>query len=191
MEPMETVTFDGPPEEWVALHASYADMGMALDIKTKDLQAHTPRLYFDTQLPVEYDPDAECPEFKAFIDEIVYDEDPRPLHGSKPATQLVRLGRPRHREINENVAPFFGNIILRRRRLARLQRTTRCTRPSRRLRRCSTASRLPAFASFHEEFMTDFQERLPETTPEAALLYPADQTPETFDLDQVYDRMSE
>ncbi|QIB75403.1 hypothetical protein G3I44_14530 [Halogeometricum borinquense] len=46
-----------------------------LDIKTKDLQAHTPRLYFDTQLPVEYDPDAECPEFKAFIDEIVYDED--------------------------------------------------------------------------------------------------------------------
>jgi iron complex transport system substrate-binding protein len=31
MEPMGPVTFDGPPEDWVALLPSYADMRMALD----------------------------------------------------------------------------------------------------------------------------------------------------------------
>jgi putative DNA primase/helicase len=39
------------------------------------LEPHTPEKWFTTGLPVEFDPDAECPRFREFVDESVDDDD--------------------------------------------------------------------------------------------------------------------
>jgi P4 family phage/plasmid primase-like protien len=45
------------------------------DLKRKELYNHDPRLKTTIQLPLTYNPNAECPEFKAFVDEIVDGDD--------------------------------------------------------------------------------------------------------------------
>lgn len=40
------------------------------DIETKQLLPHNPKYHFLTKIPVNYDPQAECPRFKTFIQEI-------------------------------------------------------------------------------------------------------------------------
>ena len=49
-----------------------------LDISTPDqpvLEDHSSDLHFRRRFPVQYDPDADCPRFKQFLDEVVYDDD--------------------------------------------------------------------------------------------------------------------
>jgi|GEM_PF-419212 len=42
-----------------------------LDLKTKALQPHTPGIFNVTQIPVTYDPGADCPQIKQFLEEIL------------------------------------------------------------------------------------------------------------------------
>lgn len=42
-----------------------------VDIETDELHDHDPGLKFVRRIPVEYDPDADCPEFDAFLDDVV------------------------------------------------------------------------------------------------------------------------
>ena len=49
-----------------------------LDIETPEeptLENHSPDHHFRRRFPVQYDPDADCPQFKQFLDEVVYDDD--------------------------------------------------------------------------------------------------------------------
>ena len=46
-----------------------------LNIETRKLIPHNPDYYFTWQLPVDYDPEAGCPEFKKFLDQVVSPED--------------------------------------------------------------------------------------------------------------------
>lgn len=46
-----------------------------LNLKTRELETHTPGMFFTSQIPVEYNPDADCPNFKDFIYDTLYDED--------------------------------------------------------------------------------------------------------------------
>lgn len=41
-----------------------------LDLETRELHDHSPDYYFRSRLPVDYDPDAECPNIKGFMEEI-------------------------------------------------------------------------------------------------------------------------
>jgi len=46
-----------------------------LNIKTKEILPHDPKYFTLTQLPVIYDPNADCPNFKKFLSEVLYEED--------------------------------------------------------------------------------------------------------------------
>ncbi|WP_353634663.1 phage/plasmid primase, P4 family [Halobacterium sp. NMX12-1] len=65
-----TVTQDemGGPAEKVAVANG------VLDIADRELSDHDPAYNFLSRLGTEYDPDADCPRFKQFLDEVVADE---------------------------------------------------------------------------------------------------------------------
>jgi putative DNA primase/helicase len=44
-----------------------------LDIETGEFSDFHPNYYFRSRLPVEYDPDADCPQFKSFLDDVCPD----------------------------------------------------------------------------------------------------------------------
>lgn len=46
-----------------------------VNLKTGKLEWHYPKFYTTTQLPITYDPKADCPKFKKFVSEIVAPED--------------------------------------------------------------------------------------------------------------------
>ena len=50
-----------------------------LDYRTKKLLPHDKRYYSRVQIPIEYDPDADYPRFKRFLEEIFFD-DPEKAH---------------------------------------------------------------------------------------------------------------
>ena len=193
MEPMGSVTFDGPPEDWVALLPSYADMGIALDAG-QTLGIQLPYRYashFYDELPgVEYDPDAVTTLNQDGVDKEQFYEIDADVHFMEP-NQLIHWydwDESDIEEIERNVGPFFGNFIRRRSDgwhdypyyslYGAFERIAEVFRREERYRQ---------FNSFHDEFLSDLQERLPEEPPEATLLYPADETPETFYPYQLYD----
>jgi len=45
------------------------------DLETDTLKSHSPNLYFFNQIPVEYNPDADCPKIKKFLDEVTGSEE--------------------------------------------------------------------------------------------------------------------
>ena len=50
-----------------------------LDLRTYELKPHTPDYPSLSQLPVTYDPRANCPRFQQFLDEVLYKGDDVPL----------------------------------------------------------------------------------------------------------------
>jgi P4 family phage/plasmid primase-like protien len=50
-----------------------------LDPKTAELHEHSPEHYMTTQIPVEWDPQAECPTFDRFLKKVLPEEDQRTL----------------------------------------------------------------------------------------------------------------
>lgn len=50
-----------------------------VDIETGTLEPHSPDLKFVRRVPVEYDPDASCDEFDAFLDDVVEKDDAKTL----------------------------------------------------------------------------------------------------------------
>jgi len=45
-----------------------------VDIETGEMSEFNPNYYFQSRLPVEYDPDAECPRFEEFLDDVCPDD---------------------------------------------------------------------------------------------------------------------
>ena len=46
-----------------------------LDLKTMELKEHSPDYKLTVRIPVKYDPEAECPEIRKFLSEILHPED--------------------------------------------------------------------------------------------------------------------
>ncbi len=46
-----------------------------LDVRTKELKPHTPKLFSTIRIPVTYDPQADCPGIKQFLREVLKPED--------------------------------------------------------------------------------------------------------------------
>jgi putative DNA primase/helicase len=63
--------FNSPPPNLVCVENGI------LDILTGELRPHTPDLVFLAKLPVRYDPQADCPKIRKFLEEVCPDESDR------------------------------------------------------------------------------------------------------------------
>ncbi|MCG1003210.1 MULTISPECIES: ABC transporter substrate-binding protein [Halobacterium] len=188
MEPVGAVEFDSPPETWVPYTADYADMGVALGhgdgLAAIGVKArYATHLYED--LPgVSVDTDGLTELWQNGTGKEIYYELDADVHVTDPNFMVNRLqwSEGDVEEISEGVAPFFGNTIFSRaygwhddyqyyslyeafEKLAQL---------------FQERARYEAFASLHEKVLADVEQRLPDETPDIALLYPAELPPESF-----------
>ena len=58
--------FDKSPEDLIPLKNG------VFNLKTNSLQSYQPEYYFKTNLPIEYNPDVDCPNIKKFFEETFY-----------------------------------------------------------------------------------------------------------------------
>ncbi len=188
MEPMGPVEFDAVPTDWVALLASYGDMGFALGAG-QTLGTQLPYRYashYYEELPgVTYDADAVRTLNQNGVDKELFYEMDADVHLMEP-NQLVQWYDWSHddvAEIEDNVGPFVGNFIRRRsddwhdypyyslygafEKIADV---------------FQARDRYEAFHALHDEVVADVEADLPAPAdrPEAMLVYPADSPPSSF-----------
>ncbi len=187
MEPVGTVEFDAVPETWFPYTGDYADMGVALG-QADGLEAIGVRARFGTHL---YDELPGVSVEKSELTELWQDGTGKELfyeldadvHVIDPNFAIERLGWTRADvdEVTEQVAPFVGNTVFTRaydwhdyadyslyeafEKVAELFRER---------------ERYEAFASYHDEVMADVERRVPDETPDIAVLYPVEVPPESF-----------
>jgi len=118
MDPVGCLSFDEPPERWVANAGIYCDMGVALGLADRLVAIGSPRRYYTgyyDQLPgVSLDKSAR-PALSAgarMSKEAFYAAD-ADVHVMDPVWLMGTFGWTEAdvTEIAENVAPFFGNYI--------------------------------------------------------------------------------
>jgi len=187
MEPVGTVEFDAVPETWVPYTGDYADMGVALG-QADGLAAIGVRARFGVhhyeELPgVSVDTDALTQLWQDGTGKEVFYELGADLHVVDPNFVRHRLGWSRDdvEEIRSNVAPFLGNTIFTRvydwhdYEYYSLYEAFEILAEVFRER-----ERYQAFRAYHDEVLADVRARLPSSTPDVAVLYPADVPPESF-----------
>ncbi|MFC5972829.1 ABC transporter substrate-binding protein [Halomarina salina] len=187
MEPVGTVEFDAVPETWVPFTGDYADMGVALG-QADGLAAIGVKARFGSHLYEEL-PGVSVDEGRLTAlyeggtgKEVFYELD-ADVHVVDPNFMVERLqwSQSDVDEIRENVAPFVGNTTFTRvydwhdydyytmyeafEKLAQL---------------FQQRERYEAFSRLHDEVLSDVRSRLPEETPDIAILYPADVPPNAF-----------
>ena len=181
MEPVGTVAFEDVPERWVAYSPGYADMGVALGVGGQlvavgDRDRYRSEYYDELEgvdlgdQPAELDGgDAIDSERFRELDADVHLIDPNWL----VQTPRFELDATAVDEIDEAVAPFFGNTIFRRdfdwhsyRYYTLYEAFEKVAAAFRR------EDRFRAFAAFHDEWLADVQAALPpaEERPDALLV---------------------
>ncbi|GAA0655155.1 ABC transporter substrate-binding protein [Salarchaeum japonicum] len=187
MEPVGDVTFEEVPESWVPYTGDYADMGVALGQADGLAGIGVPSRY-GTHHYAELDGVSVDTESLTTLyqdgtgKEIFYSVD-ADVHVIDPNFMMNRLqwSQGDVDEISSGVAPFFGNTIFTQvydwhdyeyyslyeafEKLAEL---------------FQERERYEAFKAYHDEVVADVQSRIPEETPEIALLYPAGVPPDSF-----------
>ncbi|UTF54292.1 ABC transporter substrate-binding protein [Natronosalvus rutilus] len=191
MEPVGTLEFDQPPERWATYFSGYADMGVALGVGDGLLSVgNAPRYhtqYYDELEGVSVEKDDLVQLIgEGGIDKEVFYELEADLHLMDP-NWLVKNGafnleQSDVDEISTEIAPFMGNVIFRQ------------TDPWHDYRYYSLyeafeivaqifqrEERYEAFASLHDEFISDVQAELPpESERPNALLVWGGEEPEAF-----------
>ncbi|SDQ17744.1 ferrichrome-binding protein [Halopelagius longus] len=187
MEPVGTVEFESVPETWVPYTGDYADMGVALG-RADGLAAVGVRARYGAhlyeELPgVSVDKSELTQLWQDGTGKEVYYELGADVHLTDPNFMVNRLGWSREDvdEIAENVGPFFGNTVFSRvyewhdyadyTLYEAFEKVAAVFRER---------ERYEAFVSLHDEVLADVQSRLPEETPDIAVLYPAEVPPESF-----------
>ncbi|WP_132059147.1 ABC transporter substrate-binding protein [Halorussus amylolyticus] len=187
MDPMGTVEFDAVPETWFPYTGDYADMGVALGqadgLSAIGVRARFGSHFYDELPGVSVDKADLAELWQDGTDKEIFYELDADLHVIDPNFMVNRLqwSQDDVDEIGDNVGPFFGNTIFSRvydwhdyadyslyeafEKLAAVFRER---------------ERYEAFAAYHDEILDDVQVRLPEETPDIAVLYPAEVPPESF-----------
>jgi iron complex transport system substrate-binding protein len=188
MAPVGEVTFDSVPETWVAYTGDYADMGVALGrgdgLTAIGVRARFGAHYYDELPGVSVDKESLTQLWQDGTGKEVFYELDADAHIVDPNFLQHRLGWSGSdvAEVRDNVAPILGNTGFTRvydwhddyryytlyeafEKLAEL---------------FQARDRYEAFASYHDAVRTDVQSRLPSSTPDVAVLYPADVPPESF-----------
>lgn len=187
MEPVGTVEFDEPPETWFPYTADYADMGVALGQAT-GLLAIGVRARFGTHLydglpGVSVDTNDLTELYRDGTGKELFYELDADIHVIDPNFMVNRLEWDRDdvEEITDNVGPFFGNTIFS--RVYDWHDYTEYTMYEAFEKLAGVfqeRARYEAFKQYHDDLLADVGERLPEETPDVAVLYPADVPPESF-----------
>ncbi|WP_089649838.1 ABC transporter substrate-binding protein [Halobacterium hubeiense] len=188
MEPVGTVEFESVPETWVPYTADYADMGVALghgdDMAAIGVKARYGTHLYDDLPGVSVNKDDLTELWENGTGKEIYYELDADVHVTDPNFMVNRLqwSEGDVEEISDSVAPFFGNTIFSRaydwhddypyyslyeafEKLAAV---------------FQERERFEAFQRLHEDVLATVEERLPEETPDIALLYPAEVPPESF-----------
>jgi iron complex transport system substrate-binding protein len=187
MEPVGTVEFESVPETWLPYTGDYADMGVALGqgdgLAGVGVRERFGSHYYEALPGVSVDGDDLVALYQDGTGKEVFYELDADLHVIDPTFVRNRLqwSRGDVAEIRDRVAPFLGNTIFTRvydwhdYRYYSLYEAFETLAAVFRER-----ARYEAFAAYHDEILGDVRSRLPETTPDVAILYPADVPPESF-----------
>jgi iron complex transport system substrate-binding protein len=117
MAPIGKVTFESVPETWVANNGSWADMGVALGLEPPEALWLTSRYhtqYYDSIPGVAVNKSEMVPLYQDSVSKELFYELDGDIHVMDPNFLLNRFEgwkRADVDEIEENVAPFFGNSI--------------------------------------------------------------------------------
>ncbi|WP_122089335.1 ABC transporter substrate-binding protein [Halalkalicoccus subterraneus] len=187
MEPVGTVEFDSVPETWIPYTGDYADMGVALGqgdgLSAIGVSARFGSHLYEELPGVSVDQDGITELYQDGTGKEIFYELDADVHVIDPNFMVNRLqwDEADVEEIRENVAPFFGNTVFSQvydwhdyeyytlyeafeKLAAVFQQRERYT----------------AFEEYHDEVLADVQSRLPDETPNIAVLYPEGVPPEAF-----------
>ncbi|MFC6837973.1 ABC transporter substrate-binding protein [Halomarina ordinaria] len=187
MEPVGTVAFEEVPETWFPYTADYADMGVALG-QADGLQATGVTARFGTHLYEELpDVSVETDELTELYEdgtgkEIFYELD-ADVHVIDPNFMVNRLewSQDDVDEVDDTAAPFFGNTGFTQVYDWHDYQYYSLYEAFEKLADVfQERERYEAFRQYHDEVLEDVRSRLPEETPDIALLYPSDVPPESF-----------
>ena len=115
--PMDEVPIDGAPETWVANNGSYADMGLALGVDEPTALWMTSRWhtnYYDGIDGVSPDKSDMISLYQSGVEQERFHERDADIHVMDPNFLLNRFNgwtKEKVADIEENVAPFYGNSI--------------------------------------------------------------------------------
>jgi len=185
MEPVGTLGFEEPPETWFPFTGDYADMGVALG-RGDGLEAIGIASRFGSHHYEEL-PGVSVDELTPLYDEgtgkEIFYELNADLHVVDPNFIINRLGWSEAdvEEIRENVAPWFGNTIFTQVYGWHDYRYYSLYEAFEKLAEVfQERERYEAFEAYHDEVLDRVQSRLPEETPDIAVLVPAGIPPDSY-----------
>jgi iron complex transport system substrate-binding protein len=188
MAPVGEVTFESPPETWVAYDGGYADMAVALGRADGLAGIGYAKRYYRSiydELPgvdVPEEPLEEFPEVRTKEGFYELDCDVH-LYDPQMLVNWFDWDQSDVDEISENVAPFFANLIFRRSDEWHTYRYYTLYEAFEKVAAMFRArDRYEAFAALHDEFIAGIRAELPseEERPGVFLTYEGTDEPSTF-----------
>jgi iron complex transport system substrate-binding protein len=188
---IEPVTFEEPPERWIANNGSWADMGIALGLEPPKAVWLTSRYhtqYYDAIDGVSVEESEIVSLYQDGVSKERFYELDADLHVIDPHFLLNRFkgwSEADVEDVRENVGPFFGNSIFSRgydwhedyRYYSMLEAFEKLAKVFRRI------DRYEAFAEVHSDFQASLASVVPSTDeerPTAAVLWANGDEPTTF-----------
>jgi iron complex transport system substrate-binding protein len=187
MEPVGTVEFEDVPETWFPYTGDYADMGVALGqadgLTAIGIRRRFGAHHYDELPGVSVDKSELTQLWQDGTDKEIFFELDADVHVIDPNFMINRLqwSQADVDEIRENVAPFFGNTTFTQVYDWHDYRYYSMYEAFEKLATVfQERPRYEAFKGYHDEVISDVQERLPSESPDVAVLVPADVPPEAF-----------
>ncbi|WP_254766086.1 ABC transporter substrate-binding protein [Salinilacihabitans rarus] len=189
MVPVGEVTFESPPERWLAYESDYADMGVALGVgdglaAVGEPHRYHPEYYAELGIPHVEEP---TPLWNDGVDKELFYELDVDVHLVDPNwlehNGAFGLERADVDEIGENVAPFVGNTIFRRTdEWHDYEYYTLYEAFEKVAEVFDRVDRYEAFAALHEEFLAEIEASLPpaDERPDGLLAWVGSDEPEEF-----------
>lgn len=187
MEPVGTVEFEEVPESWIPYTGDYADMGVALgqadNLLGIGVRARYGAHLYDELPGVSVSKDDLTQLWQSGTGKEVFLELDAEVHIIDPNFLMNRLqwSQDDLDQIRESVAPFVGNTVFSRvydwhdyqyySMYEAFEKVAEVFQEK---------ARYEAFKQYHDEILADVQGRLPDETPNIAVLYPAEVPPEAF-----------
>lgn len=187
MEPVGTVEFDSVPETWFPYTGDYADMGVALGqadgLAAIGIRGRYGSHYYDEIPGLSVDESELTQLWQGSTDREVFYKLDADVHLIDPNFMINRIGWNQDKidEIESDVAPFVGNTIFSGGYSWHDYTLYSLYEAFEKVAEVfQERERYGAFASLHDDVLADVQSRVPDETPDVAVLLPAEVPPESF-----------